>query len=598
MTREVVEGDGVSRSAVDSVLRQVFMNRRPERLIGAELDGRYRIEKQVGEGGMGVVYLAKHIVIEKAVAIKVLRADVAADESVVKRFVQEARAASRIGHPNIIDVTDFGTTKEGLTYQVMEYLEGRTLNHELKEHTFLPVRRALAIVAQMGRALGAAHDKGIVHRDLKPENVFLLERDGRRDFVKIVDFGIAKVLPTKANPNEERLTRAGTVFGTPEYMAPEQAAGRTDVDLRADIYALGIILFEMLTGQVPHRGTSAVNTLAMQMLDEVAPMREYRPDLDISENLEAVIMRSLAKKRAQRYQSMGAFLSAIEEATSSTEFDLPSLMRQESMSSQLFSQRDFDTIPETDLPDSALPGGGQGLAAAGSVAKRGVSRVTDPVFLRSEQPALVPTSEMHSAQMPVPSRARLWIVVAALILVSGSVGAFVLSQQATKPDVSLALAAVDAGHLQAASDAQAHALGDDAGLVGLGDAAFGEEAALPVHVASPNHDKPIKQRTTKSGKADAGVSAPLVGGEREVTVVTRPRGAQLFIGHSYAGSDGLNLRRPSGTKVSVSCQLKGFLDGSVDIRFDGKREVFLCRLREVRQKKCVEGIENPFDDCP
>src|SRR5262245_23058421 len=283
-----------------------------DKLVGTTLDGRYHIEKKLGEGCMGVVFLARHIVIEKPVAVKVLKREVARDANVVKRFVQEAKAASRIGHPNIVDVTDFGTTPDGLTYSVMEFVTGRTLGAVLREEAPFPVERALRITAQIARALGAAHDKGIVHRDLKPENVFLVDRDNRTDFVKIVDFGIAKVIPAPG-ANEPRLTRAGAVFGTPEYMAPEQAAGRSDTDGRVDIYALGVILYEMIVGRVPLRGESMVRTLAMVMLDPVLPPSKARPELPITPALEELMMTALAKKREQRFQTMGELLLAIEK---------------------------------------------------------------------------------------------------------------------------------------------------------------------------------------------------------------------------------------------------------------------------------------------
>ncbi len=283
-----------------------------DKLIGQTLDGRYFIEKKIGEGGMGVVFSARHAVIERPLAIKVLKREAMRDTATIRRFVQEAKAASRIGHPNIVDVTDFGTTPDGMTYSVMEFVPGQTLGTALRLGAPFPAMRALRITAQIARALGAAHDKGIVHRDLKPENVFLLDRDGRQDFVKIVDFGIAKVTPPSGKPAEPRLTRAGSVFGTPEYMAPEQAAGRNDTDGRVDIYALGVILYEMICGRVPHRGDSMVRTLAMQMLDPIEPPSKVRPDLEIAPDLEAIVLHALAKKREQRYQTMGELLAALD----------------------------------------------------------------------------------------------------------------------------------------------------------------------------------------------------------------------------------------------------------------------------------------------
>ncbi|MCG8423831.1 MAG: serine/threonine protein kinase [Proteobacteria bacterium] len=295
-----------------------------DKLIGTVLDGRYEIQRKLGEGGMGVVFLAKHIVIEKLVAVKILKRGAARDQNVVRRFVQEARAASRIGHPNIVDVTDFGTTKDGMTYSVMEYVEGDTLSQLIAGKAPVEAARVLPVIAQLAKALGAAHAKGIVHRDLKPDNVFVLARDGRRDFVKIVDFGIAKVIPIDGDrENVRRLTHAGSVFGTPEYMAPEQAAGRSDTDHRIDIYSLGTIFYEMMVGQVPHKGDTTVRTLAMQMLDEVVPPRQVRPDLDISGDIEWVILKALAKKRTERIQTMSELLEHLERVSGGVPLEQP-----------------------------------------------------------------------------------------------------------------------------------------------------------------------------------------------------------------------------------------------------------------------------------
>ena len=287
-----------------------------DQLVGQTLDNRYFIERKIGEGGMGVVYSARHAVIERPLAIKVLKREALRDSATATRFVQEAKAASRIGHPNIVDVTDFGTTPEGLHYSVMEYVKGITLALVIKTNAPLPIPRALSVAQQLARGLGAAHDKGIVHRDLKPENIFLVDRDGRPDFVKIVDFGIAKVTPIDGQAAGPRLTRAGSVFGTPEYMAPEQAAGRSDIDGRVDIYALGVILYEMITGKLPLKGESTVRTIAMQLLDPIVPPSQIRPDLDISPDCEAIVMKALAKRRDERFRTMSELQLAIEQLLS------------------------------------------------------------------------------------------------------------------------------------------------------------------------------------------------------------------------------------------------------------------------------------------
>jgi serine/threonine-protein kinase len=271
----------------------------PDSLVGKTIDGRYRVEMVLGEGGMGVVYLARHKVIDKRVAVKVLRADMAREKEMTDRFLQEAKAASSIGNPHIIDISDFGNLPDGSTYFVMEWLDGQPLTRVLGETKPLPVARLIHVARQIADALAAAHQRGIVHRDLKPDNIFLVKRGQEPDFVKILDFGIAKV-NTSATA---KLTRAGTVFGTPHYMSPEQAAG-TPVDLRTDVYALGVILYEMASGRVPFDADNFMGILTQHMYKSPVPIRALVPPPDVPAGLEAIILKALSKKPEQRYQTM------------------------------------------------------------------------------------------------------------------------------------------------------------------------------------------------------------------------------------------------------------------------------------------------------
>jgi serine/threonine-protein kinase len=277
-------------------------------MIGTTIDGRYIVESLLGEGGMGTVYAARHAIIDKRVAIKVLRKEAAADESSAQRFIIEAKAASKIGHQNIVDITDFGVLPAGNAYFVMEFLDGPTLGKLVHELKHVPPARAVAVCMQVARGLAAAHEKSIIHRDLKPENIFVLEKDGAADFVKIVDFGIAK--DVKAG---KRLTAVGMVLGTPEYMSPEQATGQ-ETDHRVDQYALGCILYEMLTGDVPFKGENAPKTLTKHVFDAVVPPTKLRPDLEIPVIVEEIVMRMLQKKPAERYADMRALIAAFDHA--------------------------------------------------------------------------------------------------------------------------------------------------------------------------------------------------------------------------------------------------------------------------------------------
>ncbi len=282
-------------------------------LVGQSFD-KYEVIRRIGEGGMGLVFEAQHTVIEKQVAMKVLREDFSKRPEVVERFRQEAKSASRIGHQNIVDISDFGTTPLGQSYFVMEFLEGEDLANVLAREGTVGMERSLHILIQCCQALGAAHDKGIVHRDMKPENIFLTARGGDPDFVKIVDFGIAKMsdIETPGEPGR-KLTKTGMIFGTPEYMSPEQAAGKP-LDHRVDVYALGVILFELATGRVPFVGDSFMGILTQHMFEEPPSLREVNPQVKITSELELVISRALAKDPDARYQTMKDLEDALVEA--------------------------------------------------------------------------------------------------------------------------------------------------------------------------------------------------------------------------------------------------------------------------------------------
>ncbi|HQR37405.1 MAG TPA: bifunctional serine/threonine-protein kinase/formylglycine-generating enzyme family protein [Blastocatellia bacterium] len=267
-------------------------------LIGTVLDDKYRLDRKIGEGGMGAVYHATHIHMDSSFAVKLLHRSMVADQGAVERFRREARAAARIRHTNAVSVTDFGVTKEGTVYLVMEYLEGGDLRERLKKVGILSPADSVRIIAQTCAAIEEAHRKGIVHRDLKPDNIWLLTRDDIDDQVKVLDFGIAK-LKTQG-PQSSNLTQQGMVVGTPHYMSPEQCRGE-ELDSRSDIYALGVILYEMLTGDVPFRAPTPVGVVLKHANELPKPLREQNPS--IPEPVERVVMKALEKDAAKRQPS-------------------------------------------------------------------------------------------------------------------------------------------------------------------------------------------------------------------------------------------------------------------------------------------------------
>ncbi|MBS1954609.1 MAG: protein kinase [Cyanobacteria bacterium SZAS-4] len=278
--------------------------------IGRTLADRYQVESIIGTGGMGVVYKAWQENLKRAVAVKVLRHQFLNDESSVKRFQQEAVAASRLAHPHIVALHDYGSTEDGFLFMVMDIIDGKSLAQEEREKKTIGVERSIKIIAQVCDALEHAHRNGIVHRDLKPGNIMLTNFQGETDYVKLVDFGIAKVL---VKEEDQELTQKGEVFGSPLYMSPEQCLGQ-DLDGRSDIYSLGAVMYEALTGFVPHIGRNAIETIDMQIHKAPLPFATKRPDIYIPERLETVVLKALAKDPAERQQSMKALAMELEAA--------------------------------------------------------------------------------------------------------------------------------------------------------------------------------------------------------------------------------------------------------------------------------------------
>jgi serine/threonine-protein kinase len=277
----------------------------PEKLVGATLDGRYRLVSHVASGGMGAIFRAEHVHLRKDLAIKVLRPDLTSSADLVERFRREAEIAATLTHDNIVRVNDFGRSPEGWLFLAMEFLEGESLFERLRREGAMPPETVVPILVQVCRGLEAAHQRGVIHRDLKPENIFLIGLDP--PVAKILDFGIAKI----TDPGTASDTQAGMVVGTPEYLSPEQAMG-TALDGRADIYAVGLIAWRMLAGRHPFQAQDARGLVLMQATRPVPPLSEARPELRAFPLLTAAVARACAKEPADRPDNAGQLALELE----------------------------------------------------------------------------------------------------------------------------------------------------------------------------------------------------------------------------------------------------------------------------------------------
>jgi serine/threonine-protein kinase len=343
--------------------------------IGDVVDGKYRIVRLLGEGGMGAVYEGENTRIHRRVAIKVLHSTVAQDQAAVQRFEREAQAAGRIGNQHIVEVLDLGNLPDGDRYMVMEFLDGESLAERIKTRGRLQAAEVCNMALGMLEGLAAAHDVGIIHRDLKPDNVFLVRRGGQADFVKLVDFGISKF---NVVGGEFSMTRTGAVMGTPYYMSPEQAKGTRDIDHRVDLYAAGVILYEAVSGQVPFDAETFNELLFKIVLEDAPPISKIVPELDAG--FAQIVDKARSKDPAQRYQNAREFQQALQGWASGAKVDFSS-----------FGATQAHGV----TPVHGSPTLGQGTSSAWA----------------------------QSAERSVPTRSKawLWVAIAAAVLLVGGI---------------------------------------------------------------------------------------------------------------------------------------------------------------------------------
>jgi serine/threonine-protein kinase len=515
---------------------------------GTIIEKRYRVLEKLAAGGMGEVYRAEHIELMKPVAVKVMLPDLSRDAEFVARFKREAVAASRIGAPNIVDISDFGRTEDGRFYFVMELLDGRTLASHVKEGPF-STRRVANVGLQIARALAAAHDKGIVHRDLKPDNVMLLQRPGQPDFAKVLDFGVAKVSPGGTGHTHAGLTQIGTVVGTPQYMSPEQASG-LPVDARTDIYSLGLILYELIAGRATFKGETPSVLMAMQMTSEPPPLEPGPVELPVAPELEQLVFHMLKKRAHQRPQTMAEVIEKLEHVLANAPTD-----RRPAIVGPPRTRVEVATKPEMPSAIRSAQSSGPVPATRGQVSTQPEAPSdlpTDPIV----KPYIVTTRSNPAVPSDLPTEP-----------VVGAYNVATPLPHDTRHDVPAA--ATPAASVRARARSSAPLLIGGLFVLALAGTAaglwwFNREPPKVISVVAPT---PVPPAPTPPPQKDPPREAPKPAPVK-LRFETQPANAEVFEDDVLLGTAPLTLSRPPGQVVSLRFELKGFKGQARKVRFE------------------------------
>ncbi len=572
----------------------------PDPMVGETLDGRYHIVSKIGEGGMGEVYAAEHAYIEKRVAIKLLRHEIVTNEEAVKRFHQEARSASSIGHKNIISIEDFGKLPDGRIYLCMELLDGQPLN-DMLEQPMAP-DRLLHILIQTGHGLAAAHAKNIVHRDMKPENIFVTITADGQEVPKLLDFGIAKVSQSEGN---NHLTKTGTIFGTPFYMAPEQALGQ-GVDHRADIYAMGVIMYEVFCGAVPFQGDSFMGILTQHITAEPMPPSQMAAanGRTLPAGIEEIILRAMKKEPEDRYPTMNDMVQ-----------DLVKVYRGIAGSGMSSYMQAHVPSPSAGLSAPAYPaaaGGSTPGAPSPTPMPGGMSSPTPmPGGMSSPTPmpaqsggaslSSTPYPPLSASSVAIPKRRSgvgvFFAVLAVLVVVGGGAAFLILSGNSDDKEKS----------------GDGTEIADNSG--GAGDSSGGNVAEDPTKDPSvdpandPTKDPgadPANDPTKDPGAdpakdpaTDPGTEPPPAVTPIRVMVNSRPQGAIAYLDGAPIDKTPFFVDVTPGEPKEYVLKRSGYKDATVSV--DGKKtqiKVGLNKDRKSGKSGKGNGKKNPKDDKP
>lgn len=543
-------------------------------LIGQTI-GNYLVMQKLGEGGMGSVYLGEHPTIGKRVALKMLHPEFSTNPEVIERFFTEARAVNSIAHPNIVDIVDFGVIEDSarggrLVYITMEYLQGRTLTEVLRAESPLQTERAFAITLQVASALAASHRCNVIHRDLKPDNIMLIPRGSEPEMVKLLDFGIAKL--TTDGQTSTR-TRTGLVLGTPAYMSPEQCEGSSRVDQRADIYALGICLYEMLVGRVPFLGESYGEVLVQHLTQPPLPPSHYRL---LPAHVEQVVMKALEKRPELRYPTMDEFRYALLDPMGYVEGH-----------GGLF---DFLSAELSRSPATPVPRPGTSLASLSLHGPNPLLQMSNPLLQASNPllPVALTTTLSASAGQVTSRRSRIGVVIVSMIAAAGlGAGAFWLNNE-RHPPAPITTAVEDI--VMSSSTGEDQSAGQPVA-----------ESRAPSDLAPVKPSTPLEATGNDNGEGSANASPQSL---VTLQINSNPEGADIFInGRSTGKKTYATIQYPRGRKTAmITLRLKGYEDFVIP-RFALNREEITksVTLKPVEAKPLSHNVDNsggkPCDTC-
>lgn len=482
-------------------------------LVGKVLDGRYRVDSVLGAGGMGMVFRGVQTSVQRPVALKTLHTHLAMAPAFFERFKREAEIASRLHHPNIITIFDFGRTSDGLCYYVMEMLPGESLRQRVKQHGPLSLRQAAAVVEQTALGVGHAHKQQVIHRDLKPHNIMITEVDGH-EYVKVLDFGLVKALEQE---DEEQLTSTGQVLGTPQYMPPEQAGGEV-VDQRSDLYSLTGVFYYCLTGHSPFGANTVRKALTSALAANLPAVATYRKGAPVPEAIDRFLKKGLEPEKDDRYQTADEFIQSLHAALAGTPDSV------------------LDAVPQFSAEGAEGGGGSSSASRKGSrPASKSISSVSKPIPRASSRvevsPSVAggqrqPSQSASAAASKGPPLGALVAVAAVLVVIVGAAVAWKVTQKHDEP------------------------------------------VKQPVVLVAPEQPKPKQPEVTPKDQAPEPPPSSL-----KVTLKTRPAGAEVLEDGVLIGKTPLTTDWSKGTTRTLTFRLAGFKDLQKPLRPEADQDL-------------------------